>query len=146
MLLSRMTEAAPQFAIPVIHSGVNDAIEVAWRGQMFPQVPKSRPLRTRLESAESREAAAPRNVSARVELRMALGKAGIEACVIYIGDPAGAKTDLQVYGTIEKVLADAILMSTNPGMNLVKIDEQPYRFIRSFMHIHGHDAVVFSVV
>lgn len=34
---------------------------------------------------------------------------------MYIGDPAGAKNDLQIYGTIEKVLADAILLSTNPG-------------------------------
>ena len=69
-----------------------------------------------------------------------------QACVMYIGDPAGAKNDLQIYGTIEKLLADAILLSTNPGVNLVKIDNQPYRFIRSFTPIDGHDAVVFSAV
>lgn len=60
-----------------------------------------------------------------------------------LGDPKGAD-DLVGHGTIAATLADEILEVTKAGANRITIGDQAYRFIRSFTHIAGCGAVVFT--
>jgi hypothetical protein len=68
----------------------------------------------------------------------------VQACAMYVGNPAGPENDLGGYGTIEEALADAILRFTHVGINCLEVDGQRYRFVRSCAHIGCHAADVFA--
>lgn len=65
-------------------------------------------------------------------------------CTVYLGDPSGPREELRQIGSVATELANDMLVLTSSGMNIVQIDEQPYRFVRSFTQIDAVAAVVFS--
>ena len=65
-------------------------------------------------------------------------------CTVYLGDPSGPREELRQIGSIATGLADDMLVLTSSGKNMVQIDDQPYRFVRSFTQIDDEAAVVFS--
>jgi hypothetical protein len=63
---------------------------------------------------------------------------------LYTGDAEGLREDLKERGTTSASLANEILEVTQVGANLIEIEGRTYRFFRSFAHIGGAPAVVFS--
>ncbi|MFM0034137.1 hypothetical protein PQQ53_03020 [Paraburkholderia strydomiana] len=66
-------------------------------------------------------------------------------CIVYLGDPAGLREDLKQIATIATSLANSMLESTVSGVNELQINDQIYRFARSFTQIDEMAAVVFSM-
>src|ERR1700748_2710302 len=64
---------------------------------------------------------------------------------LYTGDAEGPREDLKPRGTTSAALANEILELTDVGANLLELDGRTYRFFRSFAHIGGPPAVVFSM-
>ncbi|WP_459905547.1 hypothetical protein [Caballeronia sp. HLA56] len=67
-----------------------------------------------------------------------------DVCTVYLGDPSGPKEELKQVGSIPKSLADEMLELTSSGANRIEIDEQSYRFVRSFTQIDDTAAIVFK--
>jgi hypothetical protein len=63
---------------------------------------------------------------------------------LYTGNAEGPREDLKPHGTTTAALANGILEATQVGANLLELDGRTYRFFRSFAHIGGTPAVVFS--
>jgi hypothetical protein len=63
---------------------------------------------------------------------------------LLIGEFAEEFRNLQNCGSINSAMADEILELTTSGMNQLTIGKLDYRFFRSFAHIAGVGAVVFS--
>ncbi|CAN7481113.1 hypothetical protein [Paraburkholderia terricola] len=68
----------------------------------------------------------------------------VDACTVYLGDPAGLPEDLKQIGTIATSLANDMLELTASGGNQIHIDSQAYRFVRSFTEVGDTAAVVFA--
>ena len=67
-----------------------------------------------------------------------------DACSVYVGDPASEEEVLTVRGTISTSVADELLQLTQVGINRITVGDQTYRFFRSFTHIDGVGAVVYT--
>lgn len=67
-----------------------------------------------------------------------------DTATLYLGDASGERADLKRRGTVAASLANEILDATRPGMNVMEIEGRTYRFFRSFTHMDGVAAVVFS--
>jgi hypothetical protein len=102
------------------------------------------------DGIEREKSHALRTLGAYLELSLDMGGSLIvmrphaQACAVYVGNPHCAESDFQSCGTIRKALAEKILGLTHAGVNYLEIDERPYRFTRSFMHLARHGAVVFA--
>jgi hypothetical protein len=69
---------------------------------------------------------------------------GTDSCSVYVGDPASEEEALTVRGTISTPVADELLQLTQVGINHLTVGDQTYRFFRSFTHVDGVGAVVFT--
>jgi hypothetical protein len=67
-----------------------------------------------------------------------------DIATLYVGDAAGPREELKRRGTIAAALANEILNVTEAGANLLEIEGKSYRFFRSFTHMEGVAAVVFT--
>ena len=67
-------------------------------------------------------------------------------CTLYVGDETMSDEDLPKCGVIQNDLADAILDSTQSGLNELSINGEAYRFMRFFTQVGRQGAVVFAAV
>lgn len=67
-----------------------------------------------------------------------------EKSEVYLGDASEAQTDWKRCGVIQNEMVGKILEATHSGFNELTIDNQSYRFNRSFTQVESHGAVVFS--
>lgn len=67
-------------------------------------------------------------------------------CTLYVGDETMSDEDLPKCGAIQSNLADAILESTESGLNELSINGETYRFMRFFAEVGHQGAVVFAAV
>ena len=67
-------------------------------------------------------------------------------CTLYVGDETMSDEDLSKCGVIQNDLADAILDSTQSGLNELSINGEAYRFMRFFTQVGRQGAVVFAAV
>ena len=68
----------------------------------------------------------------------------VNVCSVYVGEPADEENPLARQGTIAAAVADEILELTRAGVNRIELEDQVYRFVRSFTHVAGVGAVVFG--
>lgn len=69
---------------------------------------------------------------------------GLDACSVYVGDPADEEHELTRHETVSAVVADEILELTQVDANRITIGDQAYRFFRRFTYIADTGAVVFT--
>jgi hypothetical protein len=67
-------------------------------------------------------------------------------CTLYVGDETMSDENLPKCGVIQSDLADAILESTESGLNELSINGETYRFMRFFTGVGRQGAVVFAAV
>lgn len=67
-------------------------------------------------------------------------------CTLYVGDETMPDENLPKCGVIQSDLADAILESTESGLNELSINGETYRFMRFFTEVGRQGAVVFAAV
>ena len=68
------------------------------------------------------------------------------SCTLYVGDETVSDEDLPKCGAIQSDLANAILESTESGLNELSINGEAYRFMRFFTEVGNQGAVVFAAV
>ncbi|MGN6653432.1 hypothetical protein [Trinickia sp.] len=67
-------------------------------------------------------------------------------CTLYVGNETVLDEQLPKCGVIQNNLADAILESTESGLNELSINGETYRFMRFFTEVNRQGAVVFAAV
>ncbi|KAK45687.1 hypothetical protein BG58_15950 [Caballeronia jiangsuensis] len=91
-----------------------------------------------------------RTLAAYLEISLEEGKCvvvmrrGTDLCSVLVGDPADEDGKLTDHGTISAGVVDELLKRTHVGLNRITVDDQTYRFFRSFTLISDVGAVVFS--